>query len=300
MRISSQPGLAPGGLAYDGEVEDYVVEIQEVGSTIFVGTIEGTALDVTFRDEKWVYSVENRQIASYPAQLNSNTFLYLGDDGHDTIRIPDSMAGSVYLVGEAGDGEDQVVLGDDQILDLTAIHDAAINGLESVDLREASSSNVRLDAASAQRMMGLGSTPLKLYYDSLDQVILEDDWLVTGRMSEGGTEFHEIQSGNGRLMLASLSIGQNPLIANDVDGSGSVSALDALLVIDYLNQTEPLDNPGIYLDVSGDMAISAIDALLVINRLNERDAEGEPADSFESASTLAIDWFEEFKKKRLL
>ena len=76
---------------------------------------------------------------------------------------------------------------------------------------------------------------------------------------------------------------QNEASPLDVNADGSVTALDALLVINFLN-TQPGDPPEFqkpYLDVNGDDAITAIDALFVINALNtQAAAEGESNDEF--------------------
>jgi hypothetical protein len=66
----------------------------------------------------------------------------------------------------------------------------------------------------------------------------------------------------------------------DVNDDGDVSPLDALLVINYLNNVGggnvPAGNPPPFIDVSGDNQISPVDALIVINKLNQRGSgEGE-------------------------
>lgn len=87
----------------------------------------------------------------------------------------------------------------------------------------------------------------------------------------------------------------------DVDGSGRVSALDSLLVINYVNLGLPKDAPkqGLparnFLDVNDDGTIAPLDALIVINYVNlngagegEGEGWGEPSNS-QSASNLAFD-----------
>jgi len=65
----------------------------------------------------------------------------------------------------------------------------------------------------------------------------------------------------------------------DVDGSGFVSAVDALMVINELNRQsasgEPNDLKGVskLTDVNGDGHVSAVDALAIINYLNGREGE---------------------------
>jgi hypothetical protein len=79
---------------------------------------------------------------------------------------------------------------------------------------------------------------------------------------------------------------QNPIINQDVNADGTVSPIDALLVINYINSGAPssvvsIAPPPPYRDVDGDNFISARDALLVINYLNTHlfgEGEGQTAD----------------------
>lgn len=73
---------------------------------------------------------------------------------------------------------------------------------------------------------------------------------------------------------------QNPINANDVNGDGFVSPLDALILINYLNEgnkilPDNLEDPPRFLDVNGDDHASPIDALIVINVLNDASSSGE-------------------------
>jgi Dockerin type I domain len=100
---------------------------------------------------------------------------------------------------------------------------------------------------------------------------------------------------------------QNAVDQFDVDGSGEVSAIDALHIINFFNRRElnaPLDpnteSPnGICVDVNGDNNVTANDALQVINEMarrqrlaevsNEQRADVEKADSpkKDQANTIA-------------
>jgi len=86
----------------------------------------------------------------------------------------------------------------------------------------------------------------------------------------------------------------------DVDKSGEVSTLDALLIINYLNRFGPgpveRGTPGYCLDVNGDGLVTALDALLVLNEINRRitigeivGGEGEPEGEGEPIPTGEID-----------
>jgi hypothetical protein len=94
---------------------------------------------------------------------------------------------------------------------------------------------------------------------------------------------------------------QNPAVSLDVSADGRISAIDALLIINYLNSGQPRFLPDsdyvapLFIDVNGDERVSALDALLVINHLNSRssgggsegEGEGEAYDS-SSASDFAM------------
>jgi PKD repeat protein len=97
----------------------------------------------------------------------------------------------------------------------------------------------------------------------------------------------------GAVTVSESSVGdpehpwQNAVAALDVDDDGEIVPLDALLIINYLNEHGshalpvpiiPPDGPPPFLDVDGDDWIAPIDALLVINELNrQHDAEAETA-----------------------
>lgn len=75
----------------------------------------------------------------------------------------------------------------------------------------------------------------------------------------------------------SIPTNQNPVDGRDVDGNGTISSLDVLLLISKLNAdgSGQLDLPGStqgqsrYFDVSGDNVLSPLDVLNVVSRLNE-------------------------------
>ena len=97
--------------------------------------------------------------------------------------------------------------------------------------------------------------------------------------------FDKIEYGSTMITVSSESVtlNTNPLNPLDVNGDSTVSAFDALLVINRLNSQRPSsaaaqspEDTG-FQDVNGDGFITAIDALLVINFLN-RGAVAATAD----------------------
>ncbi len=86
---------------------------------------------------------------------------------------------------------------------------------------------------------------------------------------------------------------KNPANPLDANGSGAVSPLDALVIINYLNGhgpgSLPATNPtnGPFLDTNGDNSASPIDALVVINFLNSQGLGGGSS-SIASGGTQAL------------
>ncbi|TWT53763.1 Dockerin type I repeat protein [Rubripirellula amarantea] len=88
---------------------------------------------------------------------------------------------------------------------------------------------------------------------------------------------------------------QNPVLAPDVNNDGSVSPIDALLIINEMSRLPAEGEAGsstrssYFTDVNGDRRTSAIDALQVINYLtrmnNSRESEGEAIVAPLAAST---------------
>ncbi len=71
---------------------------------------------------------------------------------------------------------------------------------------------------------------------------------------------------------------QNATNRLDVNMSGMVEPLDALIVINYINEhgtgtleSKPINYSGPLMDVNGDGSVSPLDALIVINSLNRVD-----------------------------
>ena len=82
--------------------------------------------------------------------------------------------------------------------------------------------------------------------------------------------FEQLESRN--LLAANVTLIQNPLDAPDVNNDTQITPVDALSVINRLNNlsTSP-DQIQYFLDVNGDRHISSIDALEIIDRLNHPD-----------------------------
>jgi len=123
-----------------------------------------------------------------------------------------------------------------------------------------------------------------------DNIVSGTKSVIITAASNGFTE------GTGTLNISdSDSTWHNTSNPNDVDGDNSVSPLDVLTIVNYLNSvgsgpvTEATPPP--YLDVDSDNFVSPLDALVVINYLNSQSngqGEGESAISTTAAATVAV------------
>ncbi len=114
--------------------------------------------------------------------------------------------------------------------------------------------------------------------------------------------YRMVDSKLGASLPATVTVGvsksykQNPWYWLDVDNNGRISATDALLVINLLNDSSAtkivaeMANGSPFLDTNGDARITPTDALLIINELNSRSGgEGESIDERSSE----LHWTEE-------
>jgi len=75
------------------------------------------------------------------------------------------------------------------------------------------------------------------------------------------------------MLAADVALIQNPLDAPDVNNDSQITPVDALTVINRLNNLTPVpEHIQDFLDVNGDRHISSIDALEIIDRLNHPDS----------------------------
>ena len=97
-----------------------------------------------------------------------------------------------------------------------------------------------------------------------------------------------VSDGNGTVETATVTVTvsgktdwQNPVDRLDSNGDKEVSPIDALVIINSLNEDGSrelgnlLEPPPLWYDVNGDGSISPIDPLVIINHLNETESEGE-------------------------
>ena len=133
--------------------------------------------------------------------------------------------------------------------------------------------SLAIDAGSDQLAIVPGEPPVPLAYDQRGAGF---DRTFAASVDIGAVEW-----------IDSFPAWQNPSDPGDVNDSGGVSGLDALLIINFLSRSSgevELDGMGRgpdddYYDVSGDNRVTARDALLVINEFARRLGGGGEAES---------------------
>jgi hypothetical protein len=143
-----------------------------------------------------------------------------------------------------------------------------------------------------------------------------DDYIVSATKSVTITATAVgFAQGTGSLNISdSNSSWHNSNNANDVDGDNSVSPLDVLTIVNYLNSvgSGPVTgaSPPPFLDVDSDNFVSPLDALVVINFLNsqangqgegerERESTGIAATSTAIAVEIVDDYFSDYRRSSL-
>jgi hypothetical protein len=292
FRFSTAGGLAPTGLANNGEVEDYLVEIappvtysvvvsstggrelaKDLDGRYGVGPGSEVVIQVYVDDERSVLTGGGVRaafadlVASNPALEFVQSSLTYGP------TFSSSLSGTINtatgVVDEAG-GIGSTPSGTDRQL-LFSVRgkvktNAAVGAIVDLTLNPADT------AAHATKFYG-SEDALPPAFESASLVVLEHPY-------------------------------QNPGNRFDVNADGVVSGLDALVLINRINASGPQALPipvtsaqPPYLDPNGDNALSALDVLQVINEINRRSAalnglsaQGESAPLLAGSSTPVFDF----------
>jgi len=305
VRLSSQSGLAPTGIASNGEVEDYVLEIRNSHESIDITPVGGgTVSIVDFSATHIQYVEDGKVLARYPKSIwKIRTARFPGSESDDTMDLDSQTQGELFLLGNAGAGNDRVHFKKGQNLDLTKRIQDSVTNLEMIDMKNDGVNLLRLDAESASAVTD-GLHSLKIYADATDQVFFRGEWKVDSKVEINGEQFHQLTSGTVSVNLANGRMRQNPLKPLDVDLDGSATPLDVLSIINKLNIADlPVPNGTNYLDVDGDGMISPLDVLTLINALNDRSGPGGEGEAKETVSdafpmAFAADFEWEWNRKK--
>lgn len=291
FRVSSDGGLAPTGLAIDGEVEDYLVVLQdgaELDGVTVNAQLPGSSVSASLLQNatQTILEVGGQPILQVRTALLAGLTI-LGTDGDDQLLLntPDGFGGPLS-VGFSGGSDALIAVGIDQTIDLSDSGQFALPDLERIDVT--SGGRVVLDPLMLASMQPTSRT-LFIERGTAGKVQVNDPWAVDAAVFIDDRLYHPGTFGAGAEAVAAYvateNAWHNPFRPSDVDGDGLVRPFDALMVIGALNragrfrfaveQPEVTDNtPSQFLDVNNDGLIDPVDALEVINRLNRLSRPG--------------------------
>jgi hypothetical protein len=188
----------------------------------------------------------------------------------DVIQLAEPM-NSVRL--NAAEGRDTLKPVHPMSLDLSLEHNW--ESIEVLDLRHESGVTLTVDPDSVSRLSGTDRLTVELGGE--DRLSLNPgDWTARPTLIVRGRRLHQLAADAALLEISNEFGWLNPLNRFDVNRDKGLTPLDALLIINVLNQTDDRTlNVGNeahvsaeYVDVSGDGWLTPLDALLVINELN--------------------------------
>lgn len=310
FRISTAGGLSPTGAAADGEVEDYIIELLdgEFQADAIVALPPEIVLEVpvivSADGDEVVVSYDGDVLFRSPRSALTE-LLVIGGDNDDTLDLNTDNAGdSATLVIDGGSGINtlSVLLNE---LDLTQTTSLVLQNVAVVDLSSSSGTVLTLDAETVTSMSPAEETITVIGDAQTDRLIFTDasQWQMDAPEIIGGNFFGvALNQVSGQRVRGSMGAAwQNFVEPSDVNNSGSVTASDALVIINELGRraysVRPsglLDDPAtadpfpdLYFDQNGDGNVTALDALRVINRLAQVSREGESPEGEKMSVLLA-------------
>ncbi|MFN7877029.1 MAG: S8 family serine peptidase [Pirellula sp.] len=284
FRLSSAGGLSSTGLAEDGEVEDYRINLVD-GTIGFPLEMMSTAIgDHELRLENGFLIARSGGLLtlSVPHNLVSSV-RFMGEDPSPIYSVASpsrNLIGTVYYQSEPL----MVSLHLDTLNnDLTTLENNVLQGFQRIELTSPAPQTLRIDSRIvAQMRSNLG---IRVSIGADDRILSNEVWRLSNRFREGMGVVHEFRaSTNGVRVETTLATAwQNPLNPLDVDGDGLVTPLDVLAIINFINmgasslpEFDPL-NPlaSTFSDVNGNNSVEPLDVLAVINAINSVNSGGE-------------------------
>jgi subtilisin-like proprotein convertase family protein len=291
FRFSSAGNLAPTGLANDGEVEDYQVDIPSIVaySLVLNNAATGNELPKDAQGRYVALAGTTVQAQVYVDDLRvvgaaGGVQAAFADLAYDTDLI-DWVANSLTIAADFATSSSGTILEGQQLIDeaggvsTSAVPTGAdpkrllftVSGQMKSNAPPGSTMHLTLNRADdvpAHETFVFGlSGVVPGTYQSVEVVVPQFAWQNPSQATDSKERF-----------IGNL----------DVDNNGSIVGLDALLIINQLNMlpsyVDPITHalpvtpvapnlPPFYVDVNGDGFLTSADALLVINYLNLIAAE---------------------------
>lgn len=175
----------------------------------------------------------------------------------------------------------------DAAIDLAAMSDAELRDTVAIDLRGWGNNRLTLDSSQISRMFVGGSAII--YADAGDAIVFDPVWRFDGiSLADGRVQRMFSKSGATVSVVGPFDY-SNPSNRFDVDGSGAVTPLDALLILSTMRSRQIADLDGTwveltpallpfyrFVDVNQDDRLTPLDALLVLNEIARLNRQAKP------------------------
>jgi hypothetical protein len=276
------PIADPGSVTVD--IEERQVLISDAGAgSVNVRLDESAVVTWQINDDQFEVMIADQIVYRSPADPILHVSL-VGSKNDDRFLFSSHVDGFDGVIEiDGGMGVDSIELRDPQSeLDLASERLSRVRGIEAIRLNQQSSSTLALTALDLMSLPG-GGSQLRVELDPDDRLALRSSgFRLESTLLSDGKLIASFVSAETGLTVAGLEW-TNPVNPLDTNGSGDISPLDALVVINELNRKRfvvgnssilvdpasiPTEFPGIFYDVSHDGSVTPLDALRVINQLN--------------------------------
>lgn len=293
FRLTSTGIDSPKGNASDGEVEDYVFQVEQEssGSDPEVTILPQTTLTIE-GGEVLVKSGDNELLRQSATSITSLRLIGTTNDETLTLDLTNAqLSGLPSFAMEGGQGNDSLrAQGELSELNLTTASNVSASNFAVIDLSAENPTTVILDAAGVSRLSPAARVVTiigNMEPNNGDAIELQNpaDWRMSDPEFEEGSFFlTATHQTTGEVVRADfLRDFHNFVDASDINNDGNVTASDALRIINELgrrsfsNQDGELFDasvldpfPNAYVDQNADGSVTALDALRVVNELARR------------------------------
>ena len=294
VRISSIGGLAPTGPADDGEVEDHLVSIGAIETTVVQVQWTASPLAIVEENGQWVIRIDATNAIELP-QRTDLSLAIVGDDVSQSITVPLGFVEQIESFSVDGTTRrNELFVTGDGVLDLSG--DATgFQNLRVLDLSDPAAQQLVFDSAGiGQLSPDVGIVEIVLGSEDAFRLVDGDGWrIVTDDPNDPLTKVATNASGDLQIQATVGSAWTNFIQSGDVDNNGAVTPIDALRVINEIRRrTLTVDNTSdlmapaaaslsemVYPDVNGSGTLTPVDALSVINIIRRSRSTGGGGES---------------------
>ncbi|MCH1496123.1 MAG: HYR domain-containing protein [Rubripirellula sp.] len=300
FRLSSAGNLSPFGPAEDGEVEDYIVEVQQ-SSTQSEAQIDWLASDANLEFDQESLLFQQGVVDSFSSQINQiGRLLITGSTVSQNLTInlePESILGEPLLSIDGNLGNNTAHwTGSRTTVDLTAGSSIAVANFQTLHLSSTTSQTLILSTEAIKRL-NPNATGVTIHLSDGDTISMidRDQWRLKEPQLVGEqwlVPSYQLDDSTVEIFIQTNHHWHNYLLGSDINNDGGVTAGDALRIINELaarRYSSPLDQhviavgsvtswPNLFFDQNADNRITSLDALRVINDLARNqlsDSSGE-------------------------